>query len=81
MEPIINNSQVTLDIGSGAESIFGEYVLVAGNVDGVSDGLIEVRRPATERHSYTSGVHRTNVPMMGVYILSFVVVYGLRVLS
>ena len=82
MEPNISNtSQVALDISSGVESIFGEYVLVAGNADGVSDGLIEVRSPATDSHSYTSGVHRTNVPVMGVYAMSLAVVYGLKVLS
>ena len=76
-----NISQVTLDISSGAESIFGEYVLVAGNADGVSDGLVELRSPATDSHSYTSSVRRTSVPMMGVYGLSLLVVYGLKVLS
>jgi len=69
---------VTIDVSG--ESLFGEYVLVAGNDHGVSDQLIELRRPATDIRSYTSGAQRrTSYPQSAAFS-SFVVfaIYVLR---
>ena len=68
-------TQVTLDVSG---EFLGEYVLVAGNIDGLSDGLIELRRPATDTRSYTSGVQRTCTPSGA--ILAVVGIYVLRLL-
>ena len=78
LEPNLNIMQVTIDVSG--ESLFGEYVLVAGNDHGVSDQLIELRRPATDIRSYTSGApRRTSYPQSAAFS-SFVVfaIYVLR---
>lgn len=49
---------LTLDTSG---EFLGEYLLVAWNDHDMSDGMIEVRRPATDTGSYTSG-KRTNRP-------------------